>query len=68
VKVIKEYGGPGSITHFLNMIKKELKLKNPGIDMSKATPDQMKEAKKTIRKKTFLHSCSMGQIDRSMVS
>ncbi len=24
VKVIKEYGGPGSITHFPNMIKKEL--------------------------------------------
>jgi hypothetical protein len=51
VKVIKEYGGPESITHFLNMIKKELESKNPGIGMSKATPDQMKEAKKTIREK-----------------
>jgi hypothetical protein len=51
VKVIKEYGGPESITHFPNMIKKELKSKNPGIDMSKATPDQMKEAKKTVCKK-----------------
>jgi hypothetical protein len=51
VKVIKENRGPGSITHFPNMIKKELKSKNPGIDMSKATPNQMKEAKKTICKK-----------------
>jgi hypothetical protein len=51
VKVIEEYVGPGSITHFPNMIKKELESKNPGIDMSKATPNQMKEAKKTICKK-----------------
>jgi hypothetical protein len=51
VKVIKEYGGPGSIMHFPNMIKKELELKNPGIDMSKAMPDQVKEAKKTIHEK-----------------
>ncbi len=51
VKVIKEYGGPGFTTHFPNMIKEELGSKNPGIDMSKATPDQMKEAKKTVRTK-----------------
>ncbi len=51
VKVIKEYGGPGSIKHFPNMIKKDLESKNPGINMSKATSDQMKEAKKTVRKK-----------------
>jgi hypothetical protein len=51
VKVIKEYGGPGSITHFPNMIKKELKSKNPGNDMSKVMPDQVKEAKKTVCKK-----------------
>jgi hypothetical protein len=37
VKVIKEYGGSGSIMHFPNMIKKELESKNPGINMSKAT-------------------------------
>ena len=53
VKVIEEYGGPGLITHFPNMIKKELELKNPGVDMSKATPDQMKEAKKTVREKNL---------------
>jgi hypothetical protein len=68
VKVIEEYGGLGSITHFLNMIKKELKSKNPGIDMSKATPNQMKETKKTIHKKSLLLSCSMWQTDRRMVS
>jgi hypothetical protein len=33
------------------MIKKELKLKNLGIDLSKATPNQVKEAKKTVREK-----------------
>jgi hypothetical protein len=33
------------------MIKKELESKNPGIHMSKATPDQVKKAKKTIREK-----------------
>jgi hypothetical protein len=32
------------------MIKKEIKSKNPVIDMSKATPNQMREAKKTVRK------------------
>jgi hypothetical protein len=54
-------------SHFPNMIKKEFKSKNPGIDMSKAMPDQMKEAKDTIRKKSSLLFCSMGQTDRSMV-
>ncbi len=53
VKVIKEYGGPESITHFPNMIKKELKSKNPGIDTSKAMPNQMKEDKKTVCKKNL---------------
>ena len=51
VKLIKEYGGPGSITHFPNMIKKELESKDTGVDMSKAMPDQVKEAKKTVRQK-----------------
>ncbi len=51
VKVIEEYGGPGSVTHFPNMIKKKLESKNPGIDMRKAAPNQVKEAKKTIHKK-----------------
>jgi hypothetical protein len=65
VKVIEEYGGPGSIMHFPNMIKKEFKLKNPDIDMSKAMPHQMKEAKKTTHKKFLATPCSMGQTDRS---
>jgi hypothetical protein len=51
VKVIKEYGGPRPITHFPNMRKKELESKNPGIDMSNAMPNQMKEATKTMCKK-----------------
>jgi hypothetical protein len=53
VKVIKKYQGSGSITNFPNMIKNVLNLKNPGIDMSKATPDQMKEAKKTVHNKVL---------------
>ncbi len=74
VKVIKEYGGPGSITHCPNMIKKELESKNPGIDMSKVTPNQVKEAKKTVCKK-FLAALMLngangqkyGKLKRGMV-
>ncbi len=50
IKVIKEYGGAGSLTHFPNLIRKELALKNV-TDMSKATPDKLKEAKGTVRDK-----------------
>ncbi len=49
VKVIEECGGAGSLTYFPNMIKKELTTK--GIDMDKASGDEMKEAKKTVRGK-----------------
>jgi hypothetical protein len=73
VKVIEEYGGSGSITHFPNMIKKELESKNPAIDMSKATPNQMKDAMKTIRKKILaalmLNGANVqkyGELKRSM--
>jgi hypothetical protein len=44
VKVIKEYGGAGLLTHFPNMIRKELSSKNI-TDMSKAMPNKLKEAK-----------------------
>ncbi len=44
VEVIEEYGGAGLLTYFPNMIKKELVTK--GIDMDKASGDEMKEAKK----------------------
>jgi hypothetical protein len=47
VKVIEEYGGAGLLTHFLNMIKKELLSDN--LDVTKATPDEMKKAKKKVR-------------------
>ncbi len=50
VKVIEEYGGAGSLTHFPNMIRKELASKNIA-DMSKATPNELKEAKGTMRDK-----------------
>jgi hypothetical protein len=48
IKVIEEYGGTGSLAHFPNMIRKELASKNI-TDMSKATPDKLKEAKSTVR-------------------
>jgi hypothetical protein len=37
-EVIEEYGGGGSLTHFPNMIKKELSMTS--IDMEKATSDE----------------------------
>jgi hypothetical protein len=43
IEVIEEYGGAGSLTHFPNMIRKELAPKNV-TDMSKATSDELKEA------------------------
>ena len=50
VKDIKEYGGAGSLTHFPNMIRKELASKNI-TDMSKVMPNELKEAKATMRDK-----------------
>jgi hypothetical protein len=49
VEVIEEYRGAGSLTYFPNMIKKELMAKSSA--MEKATGDEMKEAKKIVRKK-----------------
>ena len=49
LKVVKEYGGPGLMTHFPNMLKQELKAN--GTDMIKATTDEMKKGKKAICKK-----------------
>ncbi len=50
VEIIEEYGGAGLLTHFPNMIRKELSSKNIA-DMSKATPDELKEAKSIVRDK-----------------
>jgi hypothetical protein len=49
LEVIKEYGGAGSMTHFPNMLKQELEA--DGIDLSKATNEQLKDGKKTIHEK-----------------
>jgi len=49
LEVIKEYGGTGLMTHFPNMLKREIKA--DGTDMSNATNEQMKEGKKANRKK-----------------
>ncbi len=49
LKVIKEYGGMGSMTHFPNMLKQELEAN--GVDLSEATNEQLKDGKKTVCKK-----------------
>jgi hypothetical protein len=46
VKDIEEYRGARLLTHFPNMIKKELLSDN--IDVTNATADQMKKAKKNV--------------------
>jgi hypothetical protein len=46
LKVIEEYGGAGSITHFPNMLKQELETN--GTDLSKATSEQLKDGKKFL--------------------
>jgi hypothetical protein len=48
VKFIEEYGGAGLLTHFPNMIKKELLSDN--LDITKATSDELKKAKKMREK------------------
>jgi hypothetical protein len=49
LEVIEEYGGAGLMTHFPNMLKQELEAN--GIDLSKATNEQLKDRKKTVCKK-----------------
>jgi hypothetical protein len=49
LEVIEEYGGAGSMTHFSNMLKKEIE--SMGTNLAKATSDQLKQAKKTVRDK-----------------
>jgi hypothetical protein len=49
MEVIEEYGGAGSLTHFLNLLKQELKAKE--LDFSTATAEELKEGKKTTCKK-----------------
>jgi hypothetical protein len=61
VEAIEEYGGAGYLTYFPNMIKKELMTK--GIDMDKASGDEMKEAKNTVRNK-FLAALMLNGANR----
>ncbi len=44
--MIDERGGPGTLTHFPNTLKQELKEKD--IELSKANPDELKGGKKTV--------------------
>ncbi len=49
LEVIKEYGGMGSLSHFHNLLKQELKGK--GLDLSHATSEEFKEGKKSVHEK-----------------
>ncbi len=49
LEVIEEYGGAGSVMHFPNMLKKGIE--SMGTDLAKATSNQLKQAKKTVRDK-----------------
>jgi hypothetical protein len=49
LEVIEEYRGAGSVTHFPNIFKK--KIESMGMDLAKATSDQLKQAKKNVRDK-----------------
>jgi hypothetical protein len=63
VKVIKEYGGTGSLTHFPNMIKKEILSKSITYP-SKASADELKEAKGIVREK-FLTALMLNGVNAS---
>ncbi len=49
LEVIEKYGGTGYPTHFPNLLKQELERK--GLELSKTTAEELKEGKKTVRKK-----------------
>ncbi len=49
MEVIEEYRGAGSLTHSPNLLKQELKA--TGLDLSTTTAEELKEGKKTMRKK-----------------
>jgi hypothetical protein len=49
MEVIEEYGGAGSLTHFPNLLKRELEA--IGLDLSAATAEDLKEGKKNVQQK-----------------
>lgn len=51
VEVIEEYGGAGCLTHFPNLIRKELLTKDPNMDTTGASAQEVKDAKKRVRDK-----------------
>ncbi len=55
LKVIEEYRGTGSMTHFPNMLKQELEAN--GIDLSEATNEQLKTGRRPFAKSFLLPSC-----------
>ena len=61
VEIIEEYGGAGLLTYFPIMIKKELTTK--GVDMDKASANEMKEANEMVREK-FLAALMLNRANR----
>ncbi len=62
LKVIEEYGGAGSMTHFPNMLKREVETN--WTDLSKATSEQLKDGKKTIFEK-FLAALMLSEANEA---
>jgi hypothetical protein len=60
LEAIEEYRGVGSLTHFPNLLKQELKAKE--LDLSTATAEQLKEGKKTMCEK-FLAALMLNGAD-----
>ena len=63
VEVFKEYGGAGSLAHFPNMLKKELKVaKEENQNTGKATDQEQAKAKKVVREK-FLAALMLSKVN-----
>ena len=62
LEVIEEYRGTGSMTHFPNMLKREIEAE--GTDMSKASNEQMKAGKKAVCEK-FLAALMLSGANRA---
>jgi hypothetical protein len=63
MEVIEEYRGAGSLTHFPNLLKQELKAKE--LDLSTATTEELKDGNKTVGKMfAYSECCKWDEIQR----
>ena len=55
LEVIEEYGGSGSMTHFPNILKQELKAE--GTDITNTSTDKIKKQRRPFARSFLLLSC-----------